>query len=393
MTDINTLHTIRRFRSAPVAMEFASSKINAEAGIIEDVVMIQEGEAKGHEVHIDSEFITKLVAYDQAQYGDRGVKVRFGHPSASDETMGKQMGFMRNVRTRRHQGKMQAIADLHLLTSADSSPNTPNMREWVLSMAAEAPDFIMSSIVFMGSGFYQKKKNGHKQPVASRYEMDPDLGPVYIEFDPENGAEHYYTDLVEQGAATENMFSNKVNPDFFVSRVHEWLDFHPEILDFAKQNPEKVQAFLKRIGIGDRDPQPQLKMSKFSLTDWLLGKDTEQEPGQDDLATIKTELETAKAAVIELRQERDAFEQKFKDAQAEAERLQAETAKLKADAEELRTSLTALEERLKKLEASPAGEATGGDGGNTPQPETKRAYEQNPLTQRARKYYRPNDQD
>lgn len=350
--------------------------------------MIEEGLAKGHDVHIDSEFVQNLVQYDQATYSERGIKVRLGHPSASDDTMGKQMGYMRNFRTRRQNGKMQAIADLHLLDAADSSPVAPNMRQWALKMASEAPDFIMSSIVFKGSGFYQKKANGHKRPLSQEMEADAELGPVYISFTPEDGAEHYYTDMVEAGAATNSLFSTEANPHFFVSQAHAWLDQHPELLQFIQKNPEAVQAFLLRAGLS-ASPEVKQKRTMWSIKQWLFGETdvAPEEPVQTELTMLKSELSEAREAVQQLRQERDEFEQKFTAAQQEAERLRTETIALKAEAEDLKTRLLALEARVQKVEDSPAAQPTGGDAGAEDHA-AGRSFERRPLYQRALGYGR-----
>src|SRR6056297_1264539 len=103
---------VRWLKSQPVILSFEEGQIDADNGIITDVVMCQAGPAKGHGWHLEESFVEQLVAYDQKHYSEgNGLKARFGHPALSDTTMGSQMGYFKNYRFQ--DGK--AIADLHLL--------------------------------------------------------------------------------------------------------------------------------------------------------------------------------------------------------------------------------------------------------------------------------------
>lgn len=365
--EYKTLHDVRWLRSRPTAAGFEPEKIDAENGILYDVVMVEEGEAKGHGMHLDADFIADLVEYDVRHFSNTGLKARFGHPSASSETMGTQMGIFRDFRKRKVNGKMQAIANLHLLESAEASPTHPGMRSWILNMAAERPDFLMMSIVFRVSGFFQRKPNGHKHELIEDPESGGwlnykhEYGNIFMEFDAENGAKHFYTDLVEQGAATESLFSTKVNPEFFVSRAHQWLDDNPDILRFVQDNPQRVQFFLQRLGISiQQQPQPK-KMSKFSIWKWLSGEAQDAEPTAEDLDTLKKELSSAKEAVTALQSQKDALENRVKEFESQVASLQANVAQLEKDAEALRADATAKAAEIERLKAEPAAQHTTGE--------------------------------
>lgn len=376
------LHDVRWLRSRPAAAGFAPDKIDAENGILYDVVMVEEGPAKGHGVHLDAEFVEAIVAYDQKHFANRGLKARFGHPSASSDTMGTQMGIFRNFRKRKTGGKMQAIADLHLLESADDSPTHPGMRSWMLKMAAEQPDFVMMSIVFQGSGLFQKKANGHKVPLAGEYDSNPELGDIFVEFG--DGASHFYTDAVEAGAATDSLFGTRMNPDLFVSRAHQWLDDNPDLKKFVQDNPQRVQFFLQRLGISIQQPQPK-KMSKFSLSKWLFGEQQEAEPTVEDLDTLKTALSEAKSAVTTLQEEKQALENRAKKAEQEVSALQANVAALKKEAETLQADAKAKADEIAALKAEPAAEHTGGDTDpGSGKPTTEKAYGNSHVEKRVR---------
>lgn len=339
----------RWLRSRPSSPGFQPDKIDAEAGIIRDVVMVEEGPAKGHNVSLESEFIRDLVAYDRRTFGDRGVKARLGHPSMSNDAMGTQLGFYRNIRERQFGNKWQAIGDLHLLDSANASPDKPGARDWVLQMASEAPDFIMSSIVFKPGAYYQRKPDGKKHKLER--DLDPEsrnywlnfrqeYGAIYVEF-----AEHYNTDLVEQGAATDHMFSHDANPHLFIVQAENFLQEHPHLIDFIKKNPDKVQGFLARL----------TEVPDKTTTDM-------SEPNQP----ITLEAETLAEQLDEARQEganqaNQAFENRVQKLEQDLAALQTIVGALKTETETLRSDLTAALNRIAALEKQPAAEHTAGD--------------------------------
>lgn len=376
------LKEIRWMRSMPLALEFDSSRIDRQNGVLHDVVMVQEGEAKGHGFYLEGEFVTDLVAYDQKNYSKRGLKNRFGHPGASDDTLGTQMGYFQNFRTRKKAGKMQAIADLHLLDAADISPTKPNMKEWMMKMAEEAPDFVMQSIVFKPGRYYQKGNDGKKKYVyeytkvtgedGEKYDKwvsaDPSLGNVFIEFGTKG--EHYYTDTVEAGAATESLFSTEANPHLFVSKALAWLEEHPELKAFAREHPQKVHAFLESLGVQVSKP----KTISMSLKELLFGKDKATEEvtlTADEITELRASLDKAQTALA-------AAEKRAGDAEAKAKVL--ETAAADAD-----TKLKAAQDRITELEAQAADnhEKPGERKLETEKPGDVKSWMRDPINTRA----------
>lgn len=340
---------VRWLRSRPTAAGFSPDKIDADAGIIYDVVMVQEGEAKGHGVKLEPSFIRDLVAYDKSSFGDRGVKARFGHPGASDNTMGMQMGFFKNIRLRNANGLDQAIGDLHLLESAEVSPEKPGMRAWVLKMAEEAPDFMMSSIVFSAGGYYQKKGNKHKVYIADPVFANPDLGDVFVEFG-DKGA-HFYTDLVDDGAATDNLFQSEMNPHLFVVQALEFLDEHPQLQAFITEHPEKMQAFLHRLGI---DIQSNMTDVKYPVT---LSAETLASYREDISAELAEAFEAERA---ELKSGNDSLQSGLAEVERQNTALQTRITQLEADATTLQADLDAANAEIVALKKAPAAEHTDG---------------------------------
>lgn len=334
----------RWFKSQPQKLQ--SSKIDKEDGIIYDVVMCQAGPAKGHGLHLEAEFIADLIAYDNKHFSKNGLKCRFGHPSMSDTTMGSQMGVFKNFR----QSGDKAIADLHLLDAANISPTRPNMKDWMLEMAEENPEFVMMSIVFTAGGYYQRDATGKKH-YCWYYEESEDedgdktyrwvsprskWGDIFAEFG--NDGEHFYTDAVEAGAATDSLFSNQFNQDKFGVQASTWLQEHPELLNFLKKNPEKIFQFAESCGIDLPKPKLNFQDKAAALKDWLFG-------GVKEIEGTEEELESA-GRITEL-------EGKVTEWRDQAEMRLGEIERLNAQLETANARIT-------ELEAEPAAELTSG---------------------------------
>lgn len=353
---------VRWFKSQGLAgLPKDAADIDFENGVIHNVIMVQEGPAKGHGVHLEAEFIDDITDHDNKHFSKSGLKARFGHPSASSETMGTQLGYFKNFRKRKNnQGKMEEIADLHLLEAADESPTHQGMRNWVLKMAQESPDFIMCSIVFKPGRYYQKFKNGDKRYIyeyqkdesgINRWVSDdPTLGKIFVEFG--DKGEHYYTDLVEAGAATDTLYSNKVNPHLFVAQADQFLEDHPDLKNFIVSNPDKVIAFMGSLGVQFTHSKPVNKMA-FNLMDWLLGKQPDNAINTEEaLSVVRTELTALKDDINQLRKEKD-------DAISQVVKFEEENKALNSAVAELESKLSVAQAKITELEQQPADTHTG----------------------------------
>lgn len=233
----------RWFKSKPVT-SIENAQFDRETGVIKDVILCQVGPAKGHGVWLEQEFINSIVDYGKEYYSEIGLKCRFGHPSFSDTVMGTQLGVFTNFRVRGE----QAIADLKILKAAKNSKNG-DMWTWLFDMAEERPDFVMNSIVFRQGDYYkyidgEKKKSSDYENCDEFWDTNGDDKKLYVELE-----ELLFSDLVEQGAATESLFSAQFNKDKFAVQVNEFLNDHPALDAFIKENPEKVYGLLKQRGI------------------------------------------------------------------------------------------------------------------------------------------------
>lgn len=349
-----------------------ADKVDVEKGILYDVVMCQEGPAKGHGVELERSFIEELVAYDVKHFSKQGVKSRFGHPAmCGGDPMGTQAGSFFNFRTRevemsQGQGKrkikvMQAIADLHLLDASNDSPTHPGMKDYLLKMAQENPDFIMQSIVFRPGAEYQYDAKGEKVVLESDefgYINLDKTQSIFVEF-----KEHYYTDIVEAGAATDSLFSAQFNQKSFAVQAVEWLNDNPSIKEFIKSNPDKVKEFLDTCGIIIPNTS-----QNFSTTMEFLKKIF----GTEDPKAIQEKLELANT---ELSKQHEALTQKdkeFAELKAAKEETQAAFDKAKKAHETALAEATAtigiLSKESKGSHSAGKSEFDAGDGGEDKMP-------------------------
>lgn len=108
--------------------------VDAEAGILLGVSVITEGEAKGHNLQIDSTTLSQVKACIDA-FGEDGVKVKVDHWSGFD-------GIVGTLRSASIDGQ-QLRADLHLLS-------THPARARIIELAETMPSQFGLSIAFSG---------------------------------------------------------------------------------------------------------------------------------------------------------------------------------------------------------------------------------------------------
>ena len=234
-------------KTSPIYFSAQKATIDLDAGVIRNCVMCMEGEADGHDVHLDSEFIAGVVRSAQ-EYGDKGVKARFGHPAMSNDAIGTYVGVFKNARVE----GTRALADVHISDASSISPNG-DYKSYILKMAKEEPDHISLSIVYRPGRRFQKRPDGTKifrykevtdedGNVDQVYNKEWDhTKPVFVEM-----KTLFNCDFVDEGAATKGLFSSKLNADKLAVQVTEFLDDHPEIWGIVDKNPETFSGFFTR---------------------------------------------------------------------------------------------------------------------------------------------------
>lgn len=167
--------------------------VDFDNDIINDVVIVQEGEAKGHGVLLDKKFISDIV-FEGNSVG--AIKSRFGHPNMCGNSLGDYIGTYSNFRERQNGDIYQAIANLSLdRVVADKSPKyDKSLVDYILSFAANKPDMFGNSIVFSG-----------KQEQREFTDKDGEVKKA--NFMVLNKGGFNASDVVDDPAATSGMFS------------------------------------------------------------------------------------------------------------------------------------------------------------------------------------------
>jgi len=133
---------------------FSSTDIDEQRGLIKNVAVCTIGEAKGHNVIIDSQFINDVVSMGNSK--TKGVKARFGHPEAFASSIGKYIG---KVKEFWRDGNV-ARGNLYLAASAKKSPQG-NLWDYVLELAKNDGDSCGMSICFDVAGIEEMEDGAH----------------------------------------------------------------------------------------------------------------------------------------------------------------------------------------------------------------------------------------
>ncbi len=256
----------KQFRSQPV-YEQPTAKVDRDKGVIYGVQIIREGEAKGHGITIprdgeyeyhplmlDAFFIQKIAEFGNGH--KNGTKSRFNHPNMSVGAFGTMIGTFHNYKV----DGTATYADLHLSETAKTSPNG-NMYDYVLDMAENESEHFGNSIAFSDDGeLYVKNKAGERKRIEFK-QTDWFTVDIFVEEDgelvPWNEKDHSFefynipaalhaSDLVDDPAATDGLFSTQLNSKAFAVQFTTFLDTHPEIWDFVEKHPDKLQPFFEK---------------------------------------------------------------------------------------------------------------------------------------------------
>ena len=235
--------------STGFVMGAPDGKISKERGVIEGVSVTTVGEAKGHGVNLDSEFVATVV--EMGNEKRQGLKARYGHPNMSSTALGTFLGRFKNFR----QDGDQARADLFLSNEAKDTPQG-NLYDYVVGMAENEPDMFGTSIVFTPGREYKRDEKGEKvyhpgwsadedetgaEHDARRDKWRETPGPLFIEC-----AELHGCDAVDEPAANDGLFS-KFSMETVAGQVTQFLDLHPQVWTAIETNPAIIEA-LGRYG-------------------------------------------------------------------------------------------------------------------------------------------------
>jgi hypothetical protein len=124
-----------------------------EGDVIKRCSIVTVGEALGHGVFLDENFVAEC--YAQASSLKTGLKARFGHPNMCNEALGTTLGRFKNF-SLSPDGK-QLFGDLHFAKSAKITPHG-DLAAYVTQLAEDDPEAFGTSIVFQIGGQYRKRR-------------------------------------------------------------------------------------------------------------------------------------------------------------------------------------------------------------------------------------------
>ena len=109
------------------------------SGLIQGFAVITRGEALGHGLWIDEEFLNQTAK----GLGGEGVRARFTHPNMSSDGIARKLG---RVRLTAQDGDI-VRGDLHFSQSSHTTPDG-DLAAYVMGLAEEDPDLFGASIAF-----------------------------------------------------------------------------------------------------------------------------------------------------------------------------------------------------------------------------------------------------
>lgn len=329
------------------------AEVDHEKGIIRGVKVCSEGEAKGHCVSLDGEFIGTLV--EQGGAAKQGLKARFGHPNMCSSALGTFVGRFKNFRrgpTVRDDGSAvdACFADLFLSNSAKETPNG-DLYSYILAMAEKEADMFGTSIVFTPGERYRRNDQGEKvypynEKGRRNDEFDECGTPDFVECE-----KLHACDCVDEPAANDGLFSAFAN-ETVAGQITEFLDLHPQVFESIEKNPEILEAlaqygdqmdeFLARYTVyrAAHTPNQEATMADEQLeasesTEEATEETTVAEEQESAEEMASTEETSEEAAPEETKEAEPALESE----EAEAELSEAEPSTPTIDPEEFARSV------------------------------------------------------
>ena len=316
-----------------------AGKVDFDLGIIYGVAINTEGEAKGHGVQLDADFIADVTRLGNEK--TQGLKARFGHPNMSSEALGTYIGRYKNFTTEQtNDGKAISRADLHLAEVAKKAPGG-DLYNYVLELADKEPDMFGTSIVFTPApGFHYFEDNGEK--VKTKYFEDvPKDKAAFVSIEALHG-----NDVVDEPAANPDGLFSQFCADQPAAKVTEFLDPNPQILELFNNDEIRTSFLAKYESYKQKQKAPKMKNKKTGFAAKL--KALFQSEGVNiDLS----EGDAPEAPAVESAPEAPAIEP-APEAPAPDVELSGQVAELSTEVADLTSQLSAANEAKENFEVS-----------------------------------------
>jgi len=306
MTTINDKPTWFRIPSS----EFIANRIDKETRMIKGLNVLQRGEAVGHGIWLDSDFLDTV-----AKMGNQikiGVKSRFSHPGLSGDGLGKFVG---RAKLFESDGN-KVVSEFRFSQAASKSPEG-DLPAYLLALAEEDPRALGMSLVFSRdmeaeAMFNAKHSKYDKEQDRKVFHSPDELNTTNI---PHAKIKALHgVDFVDEGAATaDGLFSFSegselaARADAFLSYVFGLTEIEPPLL-IGGPHPERAKSFVNQflsrnhLQVVGALPEESKPVDEQEIIESLL------EDHSREFEKIKTDLEILKDQVwrIKKSQERKA---------------------------------------------------------------------------------------
>ena len=237
------------FLSTDTLFQSSTPTINSESGIIQNVLVVSKGEAKGHNLFLNDDFLEKTALL--GNQAPKGIKARYGHPNMCSTALGTYIGRYHNFRKIDN----NVIADLHLDKTSKISPNG-NLYDYILQLAATNPDMFGSSIAF---------KCGEVTTLTEAIENSPKTTTRnYASIEALHAV-----DLVDDPAATDGLFAQFHQNDWAYTATL-FFNQNPAIINLLANNPYVFTEFLtKYLNNNNMTIPEEFKKFKEKISDFF----------------------------------------------------------------------------------------------------------------------------
>lgn len=226
-------HGLRKHGS--IASRVVREGGDSGAGLIRGVSVVSRGEALGHDMWLDIEFLAQT---EQAinDAGAAGIKSRFTHPGLSGDGLGRLVGRIKDGRTVGD----QTFGDLHISETSRTTPDG-DLGEYIMNLAEKEPDLFGTSIVFSADEAAEAAFAAEHQDRQGRF-----LSP-----DEDNRQQLPHTRLAEL-RADDLVDDPAANPEGLFHRGDEVADEAERMMSYALDMPGAERPQLVELDI---DPQ------------------------------------------------------------------------------------------------------------------------------------------
>lgn len=229
--------------------------VDREANVIHGYVVAQEGPFKSEgRGEFDGKALRSILKLMKAE--PNGLKSRLGHPTMSDDGIGKYLGRAKKpwIDKLTKEGpdgvpvEIEIIrADLHLDPSSFDTPSG-NLGKYVLDRAESDSDSFSSSLVLTTDMEYRLDNKGRPKVDDAGNELPPLWRPTAL----------HASDVVDTGDAVDSFLSIDALPDVVVRRGCELLDqqFRGKSRKFIDDHIEKWKRRYLDMRFGEEKPEP-----------------------------------------------------------------------------------------------------------------------------------------